>query len=59
MTTVKARVNCDYCRTPAKYIGGAFGVPRWEGWTRYGCANGHIFALPTHKVEVRKSKEAA
>lgn len=55
---VKQQIRCNYCDATARPLHGQIGIPRFKGWTRYGCDNRHYFAVPTHTVAVRLKKAA-
>ena len=48
------QIQCQFCAEKAKLLTGSMGIPKWEGWTRYECRNGHRFAVPTHTVTLRR-----
>ena len=39
-------LKCKYCSEPADVLVGPLAAPKFQGWVRYSCKNGHRFALP-------------
>ena len=43
---VKKQIQCPYCAEKATLLQGADARPQAPGNIRYGCSNGHKFAIP-------------
>ena len=52
---LKKSIHCQFCDQQAAILKGKDSITKWPSWTRYGCGNGHKFAVPTHTVELRNA----